>query len=130
MWREHLRIDWRVLLFALFGCYFLPWLAWGVVLSNFVGWDEQDHGSVIGGWVWLGYFLLMPVLSGYFTARFARNRPQLHVAVVAVLGPLFLLALATSSKSGSNWFVVVYMMVMALCCTFGAFVAFRTHARK
>lgn len=126
MQRSHWRIDWKVLVFALFGCYFIPWVATGAFLEAFYGPSRDEIERAPFGLVFVGATLLSPALAGYFTARFASDRPQLHVALIALLGPL--LQVLASQASIRAYFG--YLALTALCCCLGAFVALRSGARR
>lgn len=69
-------------------CYLLPYFVIGGLIAAALG-RSGDASS--GGWTvvlmsyFVVYFVGMPVSAGYFTARFAKNRPLLHVLVVAAV---------------------------------------------
>jgi hypothetical protein len=123
---DHLDIDWKILVFALFGCYFLPWVVAGLVVSTIFehGEGQLNHAPI--GWVFIVSTVVCPILAGYFTAKLANNRPLLHVVLIAILGPL----LQTLFSSRSVGVYAAYMVMTALCCAFGAFVALRSGARR
>ena len=122
---NHLRgIDWKLLLFAWLACYAVPWLASSVLLSALI---TQD--GVVSGWRLVAFnsylvlhFLCMPLAAGYFTARYAKNRPQLHVLLVVVLG-----FVALCSVSSSPFLAQAIAAVASLAmASLGAFVHVRS----
>ncbi|XAH23173.1 hypothetical protein AAFF27_24850 [Xylophilus sp. GW821-FHT01B05] len=120
------RLDWKVVFFAVLGCYVLPWLVLGTLVLAVVP-SEGDAGAIIG-WtgVYLGmtaliYVIAMPLAGGYFTARFCKNRPQLHVLLVVVLG-----VLVRGPTTGAP--LIAYAIAFAVSlvvAALGAFVALR-----
>src|SRR5262245_28659134 len=84
-------VDWKVLFYAFAACYLVPlWFA-GFLVSTTVTHGVQI-GESIGGWrafalglYWLSDQVILPAVAGYFTARYAQNRPQLHVLVVGLI---------------------------------------------
>ena len=115
------QLDWRVVFFALVACYGLPWL-----LSGAVVYVAEDKGgfewreSVLDAYVYL-YFLAMPLAAGYFTARYSKNRPQLHVLLVVLLGA----AASMLVRPDSLGFLAIAGAVALLMASLGAFVALR-----
>jgi len=114
--------DWKVVFFALIGCYLLPALFLGSLTAT-TSLDSLPHeGSVILLSVYgLAVYGGSPIAGGYFTARFASNRPKLHVLVVAVLGIL----LACLSYRGPLLAVLAYFLVALVLATLGAFLRLR-----
>lgn len=119
-------IDWKVLVFALFGCYFIPWVTAGVVVRVFleITEDATRHQGALG-LVFLASTVLSPLLAGYFTARFAANRPLLHVLLIALLGPMLQAVASGQSVLG----YLGYVALTAACCALGAFIALRQGVR-
>ncbi len=125
------RIDWKVLLFALLGCYVLPWMVFGILAS--ATYPPDDGLPIyITGWrkVLLGaefalHYIGMPLAAGYFTARFSTNRPQLHVLLVALLGFGASLLVHRTAWGTHAIILVVSLAVAAL----GAFVRLRKPVR-
>jgi hypothetical protein len=114
--------DWKVVLFALVGCYLLP----AFVLGSLVALTASE--SLQTGWAMLpqvlyglAIYLGAPIAGGYFTARFAANRPKLHVLAVATLGVL----LACLSFRGSLLSVIGYAIISVLLAALGAFLHLR-----
>lgn len=114
-------IDWPLVLFALLGGYLLPWWLIGSIAS----WFFDDSGAATPGastWLLL-VVVLPPILSGWFTVRFARELPRFQVGVVGVVGA------ACSVVVGNNPFGMALLLaaaVFALVCL-GAFVRLRWH---
>ena len=80
-------LDLKVLIFPLVACFAIPWLVVGT-LSMMLTKETGHPGETASNLVVLAFFLLPPVLAGYFTARYSRQLPLLHVALVTVLGLL------------------------------------------
>src|SRR5262245_46157059 len=86
-------LDWKVVFFAVIACYLVPWLLIGVVSSLILGPISDGVSVPVQGfdrW-WLGLttlvsFIGYPFFAGFFTAKFASNRPQLHVLIVTLVG--------------------------------------------
>ena len=121
-------LDWKLLFFALLGCYLLPWLFLGTLLSAVLPAD----GSTIAGWrlvlfnIFLAlYFLAMPLAAGYFTARFSKNRPQLHVLLVVSLGTVAVMLVSQNSLLAQAAMFIASLAVASL----GAFVVLRKNPR-
>lgn len=124
--------DWKVVLFALIGCYLLPALVFGSIASS-VSSGSVSSGSVLTGWAMLpnvicalAVYIGAPIAGGYFTARFAANRPKLHVLVVATLGVL----LAFLSYRGSLLTMLAYALASTLLAALGAFLRLRGQPRN
>jgi len=84
-------VDWKTLGVAWLLCYIIPFAA----IASLIGVSfrsDSDHTSSIWTFVFLSYFVIyffgMPIVAGFFTAKFARNRPRLHVLVVASVAAL------------------------------------------
>ncbi|RJP64419.1 MAG: hypothetical protein C4535_17415 [Comamonadaceae bacterium] len=122
---NHLReLDWKLLFFAFLGCYLIPWLVVGTLVSAIIPAD----GTAISGWkqVVLNsylavYFVAMPLAAGYFTARFSKNRPQLHVLLVVLLGTVAVMFVTSNSLSVQAVLFAASLAVASL----GAFVVLR-----
>jgi len=119
--------DWKVVLFALIGCYLLPALVFGSMAAS------ASSESVLTGWAMLpnvmyalAVYIGAPIAGGYFTARFAANRPKLHVLVVATLGVL----LAFLSYRGSLLTMLAYAFASTLLAALGAFLRLRDQPRN
>ena len=121
--REMRQIDWRLLFFGFAACYAIPWLLFGMLVSAAV-----PVGVALSGWQQLllssylvVYFLAMPLAAGYFTAKFAKNRPQLHVLLLVLLGSVAVMLVSSNSLA-----VQLGMSVLSLAmASLGAFVVLR-----
>ena len=116
-------LDWRVLFFAFLACYVLPWPLFGAVFYS----DIADEGAISGlrevvleVYFYL-HFLAMPLAAGYFTARYAKNRPQLHVLLVVLLGT----CASMLARPDSLAVQAVVGLVSLLMASLGAFVVLR-----
>src|SRR5262245_51891453 len=94
-------LDWKVIGLAILGCYVVPLLLLGFVGGVFT---QSDSETPVRGWpaiwlalLWATYFLGLPIVAGYVTARYARNRPQLHVFVVALVGVVLIFSISRGS---------------------------------
>ena len=86
---KHLHdIDWKLLLFVFIACYAIPWLFIGTLVNVIFleSTEATDWRSTVAGAAVAACFLAAPAAAGYFTARFARNRPRLHVVLVVLVG--------------------------------------------
>jgi ABC-type tungstate transport system substrate-binding protein len=124
-WRH---IDWKLLLFAFLACYAVPWVVASLLLSALI-----PSEGVIVGWRLVAfnsylvlYFLCMPFGAGYFTAKFAKNRPQLHVLLVVALGVFGLSFVRSSSLEAQVAAAAVSLAMAAL----GAFILIRGRSRE
>ena len=111
-------LDWKVIGLAILGCYVVPLVLLGVVGGVF---SQSDSETPIKGWpaVWLGllwatYFLGLPIVAGYVTARYARDRPQLHVLVVALVGVVLVFSISRGSPVLRLAFSVAFLAMAAL----------------
>jgi hypothetical protein len=114
------QLDWPVLCFAWLGCYLIPWFVFGSLVEAVWGGDSTGLKLAVGSYVVL-YLFGMPFAAGYFTARFSKNRPQLHVllvASVAAAGFAFI-------SSGSLGVQVAVFGASLFFASFGAFLALR-----
>lgn len=85
---DYLRaLDLKVLIFALVACFAIPWLVVGT-LSMLLTMETGYSGETASTLVVLAFFIVPPVLAGYFTAKYSRQLPQLHVALVTAVGLL------------------------------------------
>lgn len=116
MSKSHLRfLDWKVVFFALLGCYILPGILVGTLLATAL--QEampQSIGHTIGSFLAFVSFLVPPVAGGYFAARFARALPRLHVLVVGVLGALLSLLAFRASPRAMAAYAVTSLVLAAL----------------
>jgi len=118
-------LDWKVLFLALLGCYIIPWLVVGTLVSSMV--DVDVIG--ISGWkraLVNSYpvvcFVAMPFAAGCFTARFSKSRPRLHVLLVVLLAGLAF----NTWVSSSSWAAQAFVLALSMAAAFlGAFVALR-----
>ena len=119
---EYLRhLDWKVLAFALLGCYFVPWLVLGTLAS--AAWtSDLTWRAQLMTVLMLAYVLAPPFAGGYFAARYARSLPQLHVLLVSVLG---FLVVAISSKTSSPAMFLGYSVAFFALAALGAFIRLR-----
>jgi hypothetical protein len=121
--------DWKIVLFAVLCCYVVPWAVLGSI-SSLIGRPEFDGGSVRveGPLLWWGafstllYLLGFPFFAGFFTAKYASNRPQLHVLVVLLLG-LLLAALVRPGRDPLS--IVVHASIWLAIAALGAFIVLR-----
>ena len=121
-------IDWKVLFFGLFSCYFLPMiLEFGIASLAFSVQGEGDGGfslSLLNEFIW---WLLAPVSCGYIVSRKATRLPQLTVLLTVLLG----FSLQSMRVTTSIWWL---MPSWALCSilggTLGAFLWHYQHARQ
>jgi uncharacterized membrane protein len=116
------RFDWKVVIFALVSCYLLPALLFGSLTAT-TSLDSLPHegSAMLLSMYGLAVYVGAPIAGGYFTARFAANRPKLHVLIVAVLGVL----LACLSYRGPLLAVFAYSLVALVLATLGAFLRLR-----
>lgn len=117
--RKHLRyLDWKVLFLAVVGCYLVPWVVLGTLSS--VAWTANI------AWLMtiliLAYVFAPPFAGGYFTARYARTLPQLHVLLVSAIG---FLIVAIPSKTPSTWMFLGYSVAFFALAALGAFIRLR-----
>jgi hypothetical protein len=75
-----------------------------------------------------GHFLLLPFLAGYFTAKYASNRPQLHVLLVTVVGYLFLLRL--TFQGDPIWGHIIKVAALVATASLGAFIVLRSRRHE
>jgi hypothetical protein len=111
-------LDIKVLLAAAVGCYGLVALVLGTLLAAMFSTDGSANASPtwVVGLMGLATISIPPLVAGYFTARYASNRPQLHVLLVALLGGVLILLMG-----GSIWVGLVSFPLAAL----GAFLQLR-----
>lgn len=111
-------LDIKVLLAAAIGCYGLLALALGTLLAAMFSSDGSASPSAAWavGVMGIATFSVPPLVAGYFTARYASNRPQLHVLLVAMLGGVLLFLMG-----GSIWVALPSLPLAAL----GGFIQLR-----
>lgn len=118
-------LDWKVLLFACLGCYVLPWLVVGILVSASRPYDGVDitgwRLALLGLQAFVVPVIAMPLAAGYFTARFCANRPHLHVLLVVSLGTVALLAVHRGPMVAHAIMFVASLAIAAL----GAFIVLR-----
>ena len=119
-------LDGRVLLFAALGCYALPILVFGTLISASLAQSPDGWGQPATVILLLIFFLLSPLAAGYFTARYARNRPQLHVLLVWAIG--FAAFIITSA--GSLGIQAAVGVASFASVSLGAFVRLRAGKRN
>jgi len=116
MSKPYLRLlDWKVVFFALLGCYILPGILVGTLLATAL--QEampQAVGHPIASFLAFASFLVPPFAGGYFAARFARSLPRLHVLVVGVLGALLSLLAFRASPRAMAAYAVTSLALAAL----------------
>ena len=117
-------LDWKVVLFALVGCYLLPALLLGSLTASVSPEPVMSTRSatLFSVYVLVTYFGA-PIVGGYFTAKFATNRPKLHVLIVAALGIL----LASLSYRGPFLAAFLYAIAVVVLAAMGAFLRLRGH---
>jgi hypothetical protein len=111
-------LDWKVIVLTLAACYGVPAVVIGGVLVA-TGHDTipLNAEQVLVGVLAMVSFLVPPVAGGYVAARFARERPRLHVFVVGALGALLsLLAFRSSPRA-----MIAYALGSLLLASFGGF---------
>jgi hypothetical protein len=124
--------DWKVVLFAVLGCYVVPWFALTTV-SGLLAQPASDGGALffLGPSLWFGgfsallYLFGFPFFAGFFTAKYASSRPQLHVVIVALLG--FLLAVLVRPGDDPPNILVPATIWLAMAAL-GAFIVLRSRA--
>lgn len=111
-------IDIKVLLAAAVGCYGLIPLVLGTLLAAMFAADSSANSSLtwLIGLMGVATISVPPLVAGYFTARYASNRPQLHVLLAALLGGALALLMGASI-----WVALVSLPLAAL----GAFLQLR-----
>lgn len=113
-------LDLKVLIFALVACFSVPWLVVGTI-SILMTKDMGPLGETTSTLVLLAFFLLPPVLAGYFTARYSRQLPQLHVALVTAVG-----LLSSALWIRGPWLLyLAYGVAFILLSALGAFLRLR-----
>jgi hypothetical protein len=117
----HKHIDWKTVAYALLGCYLLPALFFGTVISAALGDDSSGFGQIVAHVLVFCYLLVPPLAAGYFTARYAARLPQLHVAMVATIG--LLIVWATTSAPLSMY--LAYGFASLAVSSLGAFLRLR-----
>lgn len=119
-------LDWKVVLLALVGCYLLPvFVAGSLTASVSPEPVMSERSAALFSLYGLVAYLGTPIAGGYFTARFAKNRPKLHVLVVAILG----FVLACASYRGPLLIVGSYAVVALCLAALGAFLRLRGQGR-
>lgn len=116
-------IDWKLLLFVFIACYVIPWLFLGTMVGLLVtvGTEVMNWRSIVAGALVGACLLAAPTAAGYLTARFARNRPRLHVVLVvlvAIVGGL----LFTRNSPSIHLILAGVSLTMA---SLGAFIVLR-----
>lgn len=114
-------LDWKILLFASLGCYAMPLLVFGTLISAALSQSPDGWGQPATVILLLIFFLLSPLAAGYFTARYARSRPQLHVLLVWAIG----FAAFVVTSSGSLGIQTAVGVVSFAFSSLGAFVRLR-----
>lgn len=104
-------LDIKVLLSAAVGCYGLVGLVLGTLLAATFSTDgiENSPSTWVVGLMAIATFSFPPLTAGHFTARYAFNRPQLHVLLVALLGGVLVLLIG-----GAIWIALVSLPLAAL----------------
>jgi hypothetical protein len=118
------QLDWAVLCFAWLGCYLIPWFVVGLLVQAVWG-SEGAAVALLSSSYAVLYLVGMPLAAGYFTARFSKNRPRLHVLLVAT----FAAAAFAFISGGSLTVRAVVFVASLLFASFGAFFAFRRGVR-
>jgi hypothetical protein len=115
-------IDLKVVLFALLGCFAVPWLVLGTIslaLSDATAVWASGATMVI-------FFLSPPLLAGYFTAKYAKVLPQFHVVLVGLLG-----LVASMMLIRASWEMYLGLAVLfGVLLTLGAFMSLRGRSRN
>lgn len=108
-------LDWKVVFFALLGCYVLPGILVGTLLATVLQETmPQAVGNPIASFLAFVSFLVPPVAGGYFAARFARSLPRFHVLVVGVLGALLSLLAFRASPRAMAAYALTSLVLAAL----------------
>lgn len=127
MFRILRKFDWLTVLFALVACYLLPALVFGSLAAATSSKPELTGWALVPNILYaLAVYLGAPIAAGYFTARFAANRPKLHVLVVATLGVF----LACLSYRGPLLATAAYAVALLLLAALGAFLCLRGKHRN
>ncbi len=114
-------LDWKVIVFSLLGCYLLPSVLFGTLMAGISVESGPSPFQSITSVLALVTFFGPPIAGGYFTARYAANRPRLHVFVVAVLG----IFLALFAIRGSALMAIGYAIGALALAALGAFLRLR-----
>jgi hypothetical protein len=119
-------IDWKVLLFASVGCYVLPALFFGTLVSLAMGDGASEHGQWLAPMSLAAWLLLAPLAAGYLAARFARQLPQAHVALVGLIGAALCLVKLSAAPAVLCAFAVAVLSASAV----GGFICLRSKAKR
>ena len=119
-------LDGRVLLFAALGCYALPLLVFGTLISAALSQSPDSWGQPTAVILLIIFFLPSPLIAGYFTARYARNRPQLHVLLVWAIG----FAAFVVTSAGSLGIQAAVGVASFASISLGAFAQLRARKRN
>ena len=119
-------LDWKILLFAVFGCYVVPFVVLGTLISTALTATSGEWGQPTTAVLLILLVLIPPLTVGYFTARYARSRPQLHVFLVWVIG-FAVLVVMSSNSLGIQAVVGVTSFVLT---SLGAFIWLRRSERS
>src|SRR5664280_1834103 len=111
-------IDGKVLLFASLACYVLPALLFGTLVLVALGDGTSELGQKVAMVLLPCWLLLSPLAAGYFTARFSARLPQLHVALVGLVG----VAICLAKVSGSLAVQAGFAASAFAACALGGFI--------
>ena len=111
-------LDWKVVGLAVVGCYVIPVALLGIVGGVFT---QSDVETPIKGWpaqwigvIWATYFLVLPFVAGYFTAKYASHRPKFHVFLVALVGVVLIFVLSRGAPVLRVAFGVAFLAMAAV----------------
>ena len=114
-------LDWKVLVFAPLACYAVLGLILGTLFLAVVGDGTSEARHSFATVLLPALLLLPPLAAGYFTARYAARLPQLHVALVALVG-----AVVCAARVSGPWSVRAAFVAATLgLCGLGAFIRLR-----
>jgi hypothetical protein len=119
-------IDLKLLVLGFFGCYFLPMLVMGsLVVAIGKGAPNGQLPFVVGSLLVLALLIVPPLAGGYFTARYSKTLPQLHILLLCVVG----LVGYSFTVQPLTAFATVAAFSIA-CTALGAFIWFRQERRR
>lgn len=114
-------IDWPLVTFAILGCYLLPLLLAGTVVSALLNPERPYDGQSVVLLLMLLSIVVPPILAGGFSIRFAKELPRFHVGVIGLLGSTISVAMSSNSLGNA---LLLAGAVLALTCL-GEFIQLR-----
>lgn len=94
------KLNIKLLLGVTVGCYMLLGTVLGSILFALIPPEGTDATSIHVAMM-LSILAVPFLLAGYFTARYAHNRPQLHVLLVALLGSAVVFLIGNSAAQAA-----------------------------